>query len=81
MEKHAPRWNGIGYVQSEYEGRTCMSSAMTEANFIIKYMHQYKTGSQMVLHFRYEDEFDVGLFGRYAPSLRLLQTVDLLTPK
>ena len=55
MEKHAPRWNGIGYVQSEYEGRTCMSSAMTEANFIIKYMHQDKPGSQMVLHFRYED--------------------------
>ena len=58
MEKHASRWDGIGYIQVEYEGKDCMSSAMTEANFIIKYMHQYKTGSQMVLHFRYEDDLD-----------------------
>ena len=32
MEKHAPSWNGIGYVQVEYEGRTYMSNSITEAN-------------------------------------------------
>lgn len=58
MEKHAPRWNGIGYIQVGYEGKTYMSGAVTEANFIIRYMHQDKPGSRMVLHFRYEDDLD-----------------------
>lgn len=58
MEKHAPSWNGIGYVQVEYEGRTYMSNSITEANFIYKYMHQDKPGSQMVLQFRYEDDLE-----------------------
>ena len=58
MEKHAPRWNGIGYIQVEYEGKTYMSGAVTEANFIYKYMHQDKPGSQMVLQFRYEDDLE-----------------------
>lgn len=35
-----------------------MSGAVTEANFIIRYMHQDKPGSRMVLHFRYEDDLD-----------------------
>ena len=58
MEKHAPSWNGIGYVQVEYEGGTYMSNSITEANFIYKYMHQDKPGSQIVLQFRYEDDLE-----------------------
>lgn len=58
MEKCAPRWNGVGYVQVEYDGKINMSDPVMEAAFIIKYMHQDKPGTKIVLQFRYEDDID-----------------------
>lgn len=58
MITHAPRWNGVGYVKVEYEGRTYMSDSSIEASFIMKYMHKDKPGEVMRLEFMYKDDID-----------------------
>ena len=58
MKLKATQWNGIGYVQSTYEGRTAMSNSNTETRFIINYLTKDPVGAVLELKFEYKEDLD-----------------------
>ena len=58
MKLKATQWNGTGYVQSKYEGRTGINSPMGYAGYIIENMYRDSIGSVMQLKFEYKEDLD-----------------------